>query len=190
LLYDINPIRVQLPASLDNDRHYDFALVLPKQESQEKMKDRMRQGLQDYFHVIVSREDRLVDVYVLSLASNGTLPPAKPAVDEGMGGSRASGVTFEALGGLDEALAEPKPQPVGSIRGVSADGTADEFCHDLEFLLDRPVVNETNLKGEFVFRIEDSAAEEGNFQQRLREQLGLVITPAQREIETLVIDPR
>jgi hypothetical protein len=59
----------------------------------------------------------------------------------------------------------------------------------LEFSLDRPVVNETNLKGEFVFRIEDSGSE-SNFQQRLREQLGLVITPAQREVETLVLAPR
>ena len=190
LLYDVNPIRVQLPASLDNDKHYDFALVLPEQESWDKMQHRMRQGLQDYFHVTVSREDRLVDVYALSLASNATLPPTRPPVDEGMGGSRSSSVTFEAPSSVDEAIVEPKPRPVSSIRGISADGTADEFCHVLETTLDRPVVNETNLKGEFIFHIEDSGGVESNFQQRLREQLGLVITPTQREVEILVIDPR
>ena len=52
----------------------------------------------------VSREDRLVDVYVLSLASDGTLPPAKPPVDKEMPGFRSSGVTFKAPGNLDGRL--------------------------------------------------------------------------------------
>jgi uncharacterized protein (TIGR03435 family) len=189
-LYDFNPIRVQLPASLDNDKRYDFSLVLPEQESREQMTERIRMGLEDYFHVTVSREDRVVDVYVLSLEANGKLPPAKPPVDEGMGGFRSSGVAYEEPGGLDEAIAGMKPQPIGVIRGISADGTADEFCHTLESTLDRPVVNETDLKGEFVFRIEDSKGAENDFLKRLRDQLGLVITPAQRSVETLVLEQR
>jgi uncharacterized protein (TIGR03435 family) len=189
-LYDFNPIRVQLPASLDNDKRYDFSLVLPEPESREQMTDRIRTGLEDYFHVTVSREDRVVDAYVLSLEPNGKLPPAKPPADDGMGGFRSSGVTFEAPGSLDEAIEGSKPQPISSIRGISADGTADEFCHTLEFMLDRPVVNETDLKGEFVFRIEDSKGAENDFLERLRDQLGLVIAPSQRSVETLVLEPR
>jgi uncharacterized protein (TIGR03435 family) len=83
-----------------------------------------------------------------------------------------------------------KPQPITAIRGISADGTADEFCHTLEGTLDRPVVNETGLKGEFQFRIDDSKGAENDFLERLRDQLGLVITPAQRSVETLVLEPR
>ena len=86
-LYDFNPIRVHLPASLDDDKRYDFSLILPERENSEQMKNRLRTGLQDYFHVNVSREDRVVDVYVLSLSPNGKIPPAKPPVEEGMGGS-------------------------------------------------------------------------------------------------------
>lgn len=190
LLYDVNPIRIQIPALLDTEQHYDFSVVLPGRESQEQMKDRIREGLQDYFHVKVAHEDRLVDVYVLSLASNGKRPPAKPHADEGMGGFSSSDVSFEAPGSPDGAIAGPNPAPLGGLRGVSADGTADEFCHTLESTLDRPMVNETNLKGEFLFHIEDSGGSESNFQERLREQLGLVITAAQREVETLMIDPR
>jgi len=74
LLYDVNPIRIQLPASLDNDRHYDFALVLPNQESSDNMKGRMRQGLQDYFHVTANRENLRADVYVLT-NTPGRRPP-------------------------------------------------------------------------------------------------------------------
>lgn len=60
----------------------------------------------------------------------------------------------------------------------------------MESTLDQPVVNETDLKGEFVFRIEDSKGAENDFLERLRDQLGLVITPAQRSVETLVLEPR
>jgi uncharacterized protein (TIGR03435 family) len=190
LLYDFNPIRVQLPASLDNGKRYDFSHVLPEQEDREQIKDRMRMGLQDYFDVNVSREDRLVDVYVLSLEPNGKLPPAKPPVDEEMGHSNSFSVTFGAPDSLDEAIAGTKPQPIAAIRGVSANGTADQLCHTLESTLDRPMVNETDLKGEFVFRIDDSKGAEKNFQQRLRDQLGLVITPAQRSVATLVLEDR
>jgi len=190
LLYEINPIRAQLPASLDNDKQYDFSVVLPEQEGLEQMKDRIRAGFEDYFHVTASREDRVVDVYVLSLEANGKLPPAKPPVEEGMGGFRSFGVSFEEPGSMNEAIAGMMPQPIGAIRGISADGTADEFCHTLELALDRPVVNETDLKGEFQFRIEDSKGAENDFLERLRDQLGLVITPAQRSVETLVLEAR
>jgi uncharacterized protein (TIGR03435 family) len=189
-LYDFNSIRIELPAALDNGKRYDFSLVLPEQEDREQMKDRMRTGLEDYFHVTVSREDQVVDAYVLSLEPSGKLPPAMPPAEEGVGHSRSSGVSFEAPGSLDEAIAGPKPQPVIAIRGISADGTADELCHTLERSLDRPVVNETDLKGEFVFRIDDSNGAENDFLERLRDQLGLVITPAQRSVETLVLEAR
>ncbi len=190
LLYDVNSIRVEMPVPLNNEKRYDFSLVLPEQESREQMKDRFRTGLEDYFHVTVSREERVVDVYVLSLEPHGKLPPATPRRDEGMGGFKSSGVAYEEPGGLDEAIAGMRAQPITAIRGISADGTADEFCHTLESTLDQPVVNETDLKGEFVFRIEDSKGAENDFLERLRDQLGLVITPAQRSVETLVLEPR
>ena len=60
-LYDVNSIRVQIPNSLDDGKRYDYSLVLPKQERREQMKERMRAGLRDYFHVDVRRESRLVD---------------------------------------------------------------------------------------------------------------------------------
>ena len=56
--------------------------------------------------------------------------------------------------------------------------------------LDRPVVNETNLEGGFKLRVKSSEGQENDFQELLRDQLGLVITPAQRNVEMLVFDPR
>ena len=190
-LYDVNSIRVDLPASLDSKKHYDFALVLPEQESREKMKERMRRGLQDYFHVTARRENRLVDVYVVSAVPNRKPPAVEARPDEGMGGFTSSGMQFENAGGsLDEMLEGMKPQSIGAIRSVSIEGTVDQFCHILERALDRPVVNETNLEGEFKFRVENSDGAENDFPERLRDQLGLVITPTQRNVETLVFESR
>jgi uncharacterized protein (TIGR03435 family) len=189
-LYDFNSIRIELPAALDNDKRYDISIVLPEPEDREQMRDRIRTGLEDYFHVTANREDRVVDAYVLSLEPSGKLPPALPPADEGMGRVRHSGVSFEVPASVDEAVAVPKPQPVTAIRGMTVDGTADELCHALERSLDRPVVNETGLKGEFVFKIDDSQGAENDFMERLRDQLGLVIAPAQRSVETLVLEAR
>jgi uncharacterized protein (TIGR03435 family) len=92
------------------------------------------------------------------------------------------------VGGLDEALEGMKPLSINAIRSVSIDGTTDEFCHMLEAQLDRPVVNETNLEGEFKFHVESTKGAANDFLEHLRDQLGLVITPAKRNIEALVFD--
>ena len=187
-LYDVNSIRLHLPASLDNNKRYDFALVLPKGESREKMKERMRQGLQDNFHVTATRENRLVDVYVVSVVP-GRRPPALEATEDGMGG-RSSGIQFSSVEGAGELQEEMKPQSISALRGVYQDGTVNEFCHRLEGFLDRPVVNETGLEGEFKLYVKSSEGEENDFLGRLRDELGLVIAPSQRNVEMVVFEPR
>lgn len=189
-LYGVNSIRLHLPASLDDKRHYDFALILPERENREKMKDRMRQGLQDYFHVTVTRENRLVDVYVVSALENRKPPAVEARSDDGMGGFKNSGMEVGNASDSENMQDGITPQPISAIRSVSIDGTADEFCHLLESVLDRPVVNETNLEGEFKFHVDHNDGAENNFRARLRDQLGIVITPTQRNVETLVFEPR
>ena len=191
-LYDVNSIRLHLPASLDNKKHYDFVLVVPEPESREKMKDRMRQGLQDYFHVTARRENRLVDVYVVSAVEHRKPPAVEARPHEEMGGFTSSGIEFGNAGGSQAEVGEEgmKPQSIGAIRSVSIDGSADEFCHLLERVLDRPVVNETGLEGKFKFGVEHSDDPANNFLARLRDQFGIVITPAQRNVETLVFEPQ
>jgi uncharacterized protein (TIGR03435 family) len=81
----------------------------------------------------------------------------------------------------------PEFVSLDAIRGVFVDGTVDEFCYRLEDILDRPVVNETNLLGKFALHVESSRrAARNDFLDRLRDQLGLLISPAQRQVEMLV----
>jgi len=185
-LYGVNPVRIYLPASLDNDKRYDLALSLPEEESQEKMRDRLRQGIEDYFHVTARREIRSLDVYVVTAMDRK--PPLLKAQSDGEMGfvSSVSSVAFETAGGLDQYLAGRKPVGIAGIRSVRTDDTADEFCQTLEMKLDRPVVNETNLQGRFEFDVGSGGGAKNDFLERLRNQTGLVIAPAQRKVEILV----
>ena len=187
---NINPIRIHLPAALDNNKRYDFSLVLPAPESREKMNERFQQGIQNYFHLTATRENRQQDVYVVTTVPNHPPPPIKPQTPSGMGSIGSSSIQFQTVGSHDEIGDWPKPITIDALRGIYIDGTADEFCHHLESQLDRPVINETNLQGQFKFHVEDLRGEKNDFLQRLRDQTGLIITPSQRVVESLVFDPR
>jgi uncharacterized protein (TIGR03435 family) len=190
VLYSINPVRTALPASLDDGGRYDCSLVLPEPEDKERMCDRFRQGIHDHFHMIARREDRSLDVHVVT--SRNQKPPAVLAPPEETRISFLSHLWFEARtgSGLGGVAATPKVFSVSAVRGISVEGTMDKFCQLLEMRLDRPVVNETNRSGEFAFHLEPSETENNDFLDRLRDEVGLVIAPAQRNIETLVFNPR
>jgi uncharacterized protein (TIGR03435 family) len=189
-VYGVNPIRVHLPAALDDGKRYDFALVLPESVSREKMNELFEQGLLDHFHLTGRRENRLVDVYVVT-AVPGRLPPAlKAQIRDGMGSVQSSGFGFEFVSDSDEVPTVMKPVSLGAMSSLSAEGTVDFLCHELETSLDRPVVNETNLEGAFEFRVKSSEKEKNDFLERLREKTGLVISPGQRNVEVLVFEGR
>ncbi len=190
-LYDVSPIRIHLPPALDDDKRYDIALVLPAPESTESTNNRILQGIQDYFGVAVAREERLLDVYVVTTA-NGKSPAPLARPDEGSSfvGASFSSVQFRHPQAADSFDEFPAPVGLAAIRGISLRGTLDDFCRDIERALDRPVVNETNLKGEYEFNVKAAADGENDFLQRLRNQFNLNIAPAQRRVQVVVLKPR
>ncbi len=189
-VYGVNPIRVHLPAALDDGKRYDFALVLPASVSREKMNELFEQGLLDHFHLAMRRENRLVDVYVVTAVPERRPPALKTQSHDRMGSVQGSGFGFEFISDSDEVPTVMKPVSLGAMSSVSAEGSVDEFCRQLESVLDRPVVNETNLQGEFEFRVEHNEKEKNDFLERLREKTGLVINPGQRNVEVLVFEGR
>jgi uncharacterized protein (TIGR03435 family) len=64
-----------------------------------------------------------------------------------------------------------------------------EFCHLLEQGLDRLVVDETGLDGRYDIRLEDAQTSTAEFLERLRTELGFVLTPARRNVTMLVVRP-
>ena len=104
--------------------------------------------------------------------------------------SRVEVQTPKVAGSPDEFPDPLKPVTLANIRGISLEGTLDDFCRALEGALDRPVVNETNLKGEYEFNVKAGADGENDFLERLRGQLNLSINPAQRRVQVVVFTPR
>jgi uncharacterized protein (TIGR03435 family) len=187
-LYGVNPIRVYLPAALDLNKSYDFALLLPQPESHEDMGDRVRRGIEAYFHVSATIEKRWSDVYVVT--STERKPPLAKARTEEGAFFGVETVGFETPSETNADPTDPKPVSLAGLRSIHAEGTVDKFCQTLESALDRPVVNETNLQGEFEFNAESSEGTENDFLERLRDRLGLSIAPAQRNIDVLVFRTR
>ena len=74
---------------------------------------------------------------------------------------------------------------VGSI-SVSG-GTIEDFCRQLETGLDRKVVDETHLTGHYDFEVARGDRTRDEFFDMLREQLGLAVTPEQRDVTMLVV---
>jgi uncharacterized protein (TIGR03435 family) len=190
-VYSITPIRIELPASLDDSRQYDFSLVLPENESREEMYLRFQQAIQDYFYLSAARTTRLMDVYVVT-APDDRKPPAVSQLPEGGGfGGFSIEVALPARtddGSTLERL--PKKVSLSALWNMSGEGSLEAFCDALERFLDRPVVNETNLQGQFEFRVAENPGANGDFLVRLRNELGLAIEPARRNLQLLVFNPR
>jgi uncharacterized protein (TIGR03435 family) len=186
-VYKDTPVRVRLPAALDNDKRYDFALVLPEPVGRGRLEEDFRKGLEAYFHVTARRENRLVDVYVVTATPNKR--PLVVEATNGFGGGVSGGsYELEAVSGADDMNGKMMPQKIEAVRSVSIDGTVDSFCEMLEEGLNRPVVNETHLQGEFKFDVKSSGKATNDFLERLREETGLVITAGQRNVEMLVVE--
>jgi uncharacterized protein (TIGR03435 family) len=180
-LYDINPIRIEIPASLEDGKLYDFSLVLPEAESHEKIYERLQQAIQDYFYLTATRQSRLMNVYVVTAPSDRKPPMLK--WPEEFGGTIWSIRTESANPGI------PKTFSLSAVVDISGEGTVDDFCKSLERGLDRPLLNETNLQGLFEFRVNRGPAS-NDFLVRLRDELGLAIEPAERNVQLLVFNRR
>ena len=182
----VNAIRIQLPASVDTAARYDVAVVLPRQQEREEILGLIRRGVEDHFHLTATQENLLRDVYVLTAPDRK--PPAAPADPFAEGGG---GFAFSShMGAI--VIGDSDVHDIRAVTNVGlGSATVDEFCQMLERGLDRPVVNETKLDGQFDFEVKaptlaSQQLPPGDFVARLREQLGLVTAPGQRNVETIV----
>ena len=155
------------------DARYDVSLTLPREVDEELIQQMLEDALEHKFQLSITSENRLMDVYVLT-APNGpgaALHRHRAPVD-------AEQITYEGK----------TCTGVTSGTGISATGgtTISEFQRTLEPDLDRLLIDETNLRGSYDFKIGSYANQQELF-NLLREQLGIVVTPAQRKVTIVTV---
>jgi uncharacterized protein (TIGR03435 family) len=214
-LHDIQKERIALAPSLDDDRRYDFRLVLPQRESRETIDRLMREGIENVFRIRVAAEVREVDVYVLT-APRGAIRATQASLDQPgsfgwMDIQTAASAPGNFIGFSDppwrrdenEAPTEEELSSIAgefltsltrgwkrgtaSIRGMSATSTMAQLCEMLEATLDRPVIDETNLDGLYDFNVRTQAENGERFLHAVCDQLGLAATPSRRKVTMLVV---
>jgi uncharacterized protein (TIGR03435 family) len=140
-------------------------------------REMVRKLLEERFGLKFHREKRELSIFAMTVAK---------------GGSKLVASKGEMNGMLDQT---------GSNNGVEqswkyTNNTMEDFAQGMQDFLDRPVVDETGLKGKFDFRLEwtgdgavnpDPKAPPGLF-TAVQEQLGLKIEPTKGPAEVLVVE--
>jgi len=187
-IYDIDIRRVDLAEDGTGDARYDVTLALPHEVDEDVMQRMLETALEQKFGLTITPESRSVDVYVLT-APNGA--------GAGLHRHRVGGAAMPAQSSADQATDDEtqitflgKNCDGVSSGGISASaGTLGEFRRTLEPDLDRLLIDETGLKGSYDFQI-GTYRNEGELFSLLHEQLGIVVTPAQRNLTVLTVRPR
>jgi uncharacterized protein (TIGR03435 family) len=146
--------------------------------------------LQDRFGLRAHMEKRPVPVYVLTvLRSDGTLGPNLHRVK----------VDCSKREPLQDGMipCSTRNQPTGTLIARATTWGTATLHREMAAAVDRLVIDETGLTGQFDMRLEWSdpisaaepqSADRPSFITAVREQLGLKLEPGQRPVEVLVID--
>lgn len=190
-VYGVDESRVDVPPTLEDGSRYDFILVLPKPEGWGTIERLVQQGIQKQFQLVIARETRSMDVYVVT-APNGI--KAAKLLDLGGGGMMTSFRDFQVdtrvrpLPAMRELIREAFSSGQCSVFGSGT--TIADFCKGLEQNLGRLFVDETGLTG--IYDHLELRADERRFEdvlQALDDQLGLVSMRERRDVTMLVARP-
>jgi uncharacterized protein (TIGR03435 family) len=174
-VYHVDPRRIDLPDSADAAARYDVSLALPSDVSDEAIDRALQQALQRRFKLSITPQSRAMEVYVIT-APHGAGPALRP--------HRAA-----AAEEPQQITIEGRMCPGIFSGGISAiAGTVSELRRTLEPYLDRLLVDEANLAGSYDFHVGEFNSKE-EFFELLRDQLGLVVVPTQREVVVLTVRP-
>jgi uncharacterized protein (TIGR03435 family) len=172
-IHDVPESRVLLPPRVNGDTRYDAMLVLPEPLPPDQIERLMRDGVDEVLQVKTTRERRMTDVSILT-APNGDVRAEKEAdrVDFSVSVFDVGSITFDDD---DSSI----------VRTLSGSFAMGDLCRVLEHALGQMVFDETHLAG--TYRIELRVASPATIVDGLRD-IGLVLTPARREIEVLVVN--
>ena len=192
-IYDVDARRIDFAGNGPGDARYDVTLKLPREVDEDAMRRMLEQALERKFRLAIAAESKTLDVYVLT-APNG--PGAELHRHASSQHSPAGKASMMALESGDVQEDEERITVVGrncagvpSGGGITASaGTMPDLGRTLEPDLDRPMVDETRLMGSYDFQVGSYDNKESLF-KLLHDQLGILVTPAQRQVTVLTVRP-
>jgi uncharacterized protein (TIGR03435 family) len=187
-IYDIDIRRIDLTGNNASEPRYDVTLTLPHEVDEDVMQRLLEDALERKFGVTIAAESRPMDVYVLT-APNGPGAALHPHGGDGMTTMEAQDSADPASNDAEQITFLGKDCKGVSSGGITASaGTLGEFRRTLEPDLDRLLIDETGLTGSYDFQIGNYGSEQELF-QLLHEELGIVVTPEQRNVTVLTVRP-
>jgi uncharacterized protein (TIGR03435 family) len=157
IAYETPQSRILGPEWLDSERR--SIVAIPEDTNKGNFKSMLRMLLADRFKVVTHREKRKMRVYIMKRRPDS---PLKLLMSETEGACRADNGLFSGFGTIESI-------------GV---------C--FEWLLNRPVVEETGLTGHYRFEIQYPGSP-AVLLTAVRD-LGLQLLPAERILEVLVVE--
>ena len=189
-IYNVDVRRVDFPDSVA-DKRFDISVDLPVEVSDSTMQRLLQDAVQTRFGLHIAQENRPMNVYVLT-APNGAGAALKPHVTKisamEVAGFGATDTADDSAGGRITVSGQDCTDK-GSSTGISVSGgSMADLRHTLEPDLDRVLLDETHLAGSYDFTVSNYSSQQELF-RLLHDQLGLVVTPAQRNVIVLAVRP-
>jgi uncharacterized protein (TIGR03435 family) len=177
--YGVKRHQISGPSWLDSER-FDINAKIPEGVTTAQVPAMLQTLLAERFKMTIRKETKEQPVYELVVGKNGhkvpkaaegeagdprsaAAPPPPPPpgarVDGGSGGEARGGRSGGAMGGRPPAGSMMVQNDGGTARLRASKATFARFCDMLSNMLDRPVVDMTDDKGEYDFSIEMSADE-------------------------------
>jgi uncharacterized protein (TIGR03435 family) len=188
-IFNIDARRIDFPDDAIASQRFDISVSLPVEVDDSTMQRLLADAVQKHFGLKIAPESRPMDVYVLT-APNGPGAAMKRHFTK-MTTAELTGFT-----GADSSDDFGKVTVFGqdctdkgSSTGISVEAsTISDFRRTLEGDLDRVLLDETHLAGSFDFTVGNYTSQQQLF-QLLHDQLGLVVTPAERNVTVLAVRP-
>ncbi|HEX3570376.1 MAG TPA: TIGR03435 family protein [Acidobacteriaceae bacterium] len=188
-IFEMDARLVDVPENVAANGRYDVSLSVPTELDQDSMQRILVKALTQRFGLTIKPETRTMNVYVLS-APEGAGSGLKQHLF-----ARRSGLKTLVSGGDDSNDQGGRITYMGkdcsgvSSGGITVEGgTIADFRRTLEPDLDRVLVDETKLRGSYDFKIGLYANQTQLF-ELMRADLGLVVTPEQRNVTVLAVRP-
>jgi uncharacterized protein (TIGR03435 family) len=161
-----------LSSSMNADR-FDVQATLPAGATTDQVREMLQTLLADRFNLKYHREDRDQDVYALIVGKGGPklkeAPPEPPPADPSTASSAVNDKGTVQITGNGQSGVTVRGGGMGAVKmTMGSDGTMHleaermtmaALCDSLTRLVDRPVVDKTDLKGVYSVALELSMAD-------------------------------